>query len=1585
MKFVKGSVNKLGEVVVLGDGLALDEDADGRPQLSSTATGGASTLDELTDVAISTPTTAQVLRYNGSSWANTALAAADIASGTLATARLGSGSATSSTFLRGDSTWVTLGAGVSALDDLSDVIITTPSTAQVLRHNGSSWVNATLAYADLSGKPTTLAGYGITDAAPIGASYIVQTADGSLTSEFALGSLATGLLSVTTTTGALTSVNAANRVPTAYLGSGTANSSSYLRGDQTWATIPGGVSALDDLSDVVITTAATAQVLRYNGSSWVNVALAFADLSGKPTTLAGYGITDGALNTITISTTAPLTGGGNLTSNRTFAISSNGIDNTLLRQGTALSVIGRSANSTGNVADIAAAVDGDVLRRSGTTLGFGAIPQASVTSLVSDLALKAPLASPTFTGTPAAPTATGGTNTTQIATTAFVTSAISTASGGYVPTTRTISTTAPIAGGGDLSTNRTFSLNTNGITNALFRQSTALTVVGRSANSTGDVADISAGADGDVLRRSGTTLGFGAIPQTSVTSLVSDLALKAPLASPVFTGTPMVGYNALHVLDITHVGTPTNGMRIVTTIPHDGVARGMFSVHFRGYDLENAGPNTGQVVDFTVGWYQYSTGVYHAMLSNRGSYNPTIQMGEYGGYVAFFITNTRYYPALHLSASHNGYLTPPQSYFQGWSSSDADTTGATGLVTPTKLNAFDTVAVNTQLSVGTTPATAGLVRFPNNSYLAFRNAGNTANLVGMHATTSDNLIIGGSGVAAIIHYATNYHRFFDPAGSQEWGRIAPNYAKFGYDSQAADEILYLTAAAAYNKSIHFCSGGSAAANLRWLLRANNAAESGSNAGTNFELQARTDAGAPIDTPIAITRAAGGMMTIARPLTVSANVTIGSLGTIDSTVAPTTNQMLVYDSGTSLWKPKTVNFSMITAGEVTAATGPNGTSVNYFDDLAARVTGTATTPGAAPVLTPIYKGVIADLSAHTLPADCTYVLQYSTDNATWFTVTERATAGKVIHSDLPTATLYYYRFTTHGTGYATYSASASTTTLSVPEVSALGIIIASQLSVAKLSAIAAATSALTAETLTVTGALTANGSLVSRNFQSSTTGSYGALVNSVLCTGPTLTLKGLVDETNGSTTAAVLGNHSVSVGGLTARSATAIPVSWSNNSPSVSTGINTTVIATDQPSITPNSFLPSYNNQYTVTGSFACTDTLVHNGSYFELYAEVILDYVVNGAGGYVTYGVVASSGAPFSSTNWSATITVPGVTSSLECRLTYRLTSTTNATKINSGDAVLSGSGTNVSWSQSGGTAYTRRSLYLAADTSKPQLTLQPLTGTMPTTSNTVPGEFWYDGTNNQLSFNANAQVVSLGLGKLAAGPTSQTLTISNPVTVGYELTCAQGTATVAPFRIPALSAFLTSPTAGVMEVDSRVQYFTTVNSQRMLTPNMSFALASSAITKSNVNTAQSVFTGAYDVLTVNASTTYFVEGHYMWTSGTTSHTIGIGFSLATATVTAMNLFTIGNPQVAGTSATTSSHTNVTSTANTTVVAASTTGGGSVWFSGYMIIGTGGTITPQFTFSAAPGGTPTVAAGSYIKFTPIGSSSVTQVTGSAWA
>lgn len=59
-------------------------------------------------------------------------------------------------------------------------------------------------------------------------------------------------------------------------------------------------------------------------------------------------------------------------------------------------------------------------------------------------ATRAPLASPAFTGTPTAPTATGGTNTTQLATTAFVTGAL----GSYLTAATAASTYAPLASPG---------------------------------------------------------------------------------------------------------------------------------------------------------------------------------------------------------------------------------------------------------------------------------------------------------------------------------------------------------------------------------------------------------------------------------------------------------------------------------------------------------------------------------------------------------------------------------------------------------------------------------------------------------------------------------------------------------------------------------------------------------------------------------------------------------------------------------------------------------------------------------------------------------------------------------------------------------------------------------------------------------------------------------------------------------------------------------------------------------------------------------------------------------------------------------
>jgi hypothetical protein len=68
------------------------------------------------------------------------------------------------------------------LDDLTDVTVTTPAAGQTIRWNGSAFVNASLAYADLSGVPAPIApsataGLGDTAAGTVGTSALYARAD----------------------------------------------------------------------------------------------------------------------------------------------------------------------------------------------------------------------------------------------------------------------------------------------------------------------------------------------------------------------------------------------------------------------------------------------------------------------------------------------------------------------------------------------------------------------------------------------------------------------------------------------------------------------------------------------------------------------------------------------------------------------------------------------------------------------------------------------------------------------------------------------------------------------------------------------------------------------------------------------------------------------------------------------------------------------------------------------------------------------------------------------------------------------------------------------------------------------------------------------------------------------------------------------------------------------------------------------------------------------------------------------------------------------------------------------------------------
>lgn len=217
--------------------------------------------------------------FSGSGTSLTALNASNLSSGTVGTARLGSGTAAATNFLRGDNTWASI---------LGDTTVTGTATPLLFSLGGTYGTGASGAAANLKlavfdGGGSNKFGLGVS-----GNTLEYQVSSGSTHSFFVANTLS-GAINGTGFSGngsQLTSLNATNlstgTVAIGRLGtSGTPSSTTFLRGDNTWATPAGGgggAVVLDDLTDVIITTPATAQALRYNGTNWVNAALVKGDV-----------------------------------------------------------------------------------------------------------------------------------------------------------------------------------------------------------------------------------------------------------------------------------------------------------------------------------------------------------------------------------------------------------------------------------------------------------------------------------------------------------------------------------------------------------------------------------------------------------------------------------------------------------------------------------------------------------------------------------------------------------------------------------------------------------------------------------------------------------------------------------------------------------------------------------------------------------------------------------------------------------------------------------------------------------------------------------------------------------------------------------------------------------------------------------------------------------------------------------------------------------------------------------------------------------------------------------------------------------
>lgn len=152
-----------------------------------------------------------------------------------------------------------------------------------------------------------------------------------------------------------------------------------------------------------------------------------------------------------------------------------------------------------------------------------------------------------------------------------------------------------------------------------------------------------------------------------------------------------------------------------------------------------------------------------------------------------------------------------------------------------------------------------------------------------------------------------------------------------------------------------------------------------------------------------------------------------------------------------------------------------------------------------------------------------------------------------------------------------------------------------------------------------------------------------------------------------------------------------------------------------------------------------------------------------------------------------------------------------------------------------------------------------------------------------------------------------------------------------------------------------------------------------------NVNTAQNTFGVG---VTLVASTVYEFEivVALSKSAGTTSHTFAVGFGgTATLNNIAYSIVRYGNTTSFATETTSSGY--FIQTAASTVLTGAITSANvfqTLVIKGTVSINGGGTLIPQYTLSAAPGGAYTTAAGSYIKISPLSASGSNTSIGS-WA
>lgn len=199
----------------------------------------------------------------------------------------------------------------------------------------------------------------------------------------------------------------------------------------------------------------------------------------------------------------------------------------------------------------------------------------------------------------------------------------------------------------------------------------------------------------------------------------------------------------------------------------------------------------------------------------------------------------------------------------------------------------------------------------------------------------------------------------------------------------------------------------------------------------------------------------------------------------------------------------------------------------------------------------------------------------------------------------------------------------------------------------------------------------------------------------------------------------------------------------------------------------------------------------------------------------------------------------------------------------------------------------------------------------------------------------------------------------------------AAGTATIPALRLTS-GVTLTTPVAGAVEYDGTTAYFTTNTSasSRGVIPTLLIRVASASLALVNNTVAQPVFSSS-GTINLAANTAYEFEmqiiqsGSAAATSNTASFLFGGTASNGVIAYTA----------ISGTNAIGAASTTFSNVLTATAISiASTSQTRTFLIKGILRNPIAGTFIPQIQFSASPANNPYTAAGSYMKFIPIGAS-----------